>query len=158
MNKTKLALLLGACSLVGVTAIYASYQWPSSALSSPHEFKAEWDYDGGQHLVSVAIYRAAYDFWNETVRVSAEVVVDEPRVIEGIWVETCNDTNNNGNIEVGEWALRATGSVASTMTKTIGTVAPVDVDVSFDGYRLRWEWEDGGVATELVLAPGLTAD
>jgi len=42
------------------------------------------------------------------------------------------------------------------MTSRSATVPAFDLEVKHDGYRLRWEWEDGGVATETVLAPGLT--
>lgn len=158
MKNRRALVFLATCSLLGATIVYASYSWPAAGLSSPSTFEAEWDYDNGNHTVAVKIERGGYNASTGTVSVSAKVEVDEPNAIRGIWVETCEDTSGNNNIEASEWATRSTGSVTNNVGSTVATVPAFDIDVKYDGYQLRWEWADGGVASEQVLAPGLTAD
>ena len=152
----RIVVLIALCFLFTAT-VYASYAWlTNNDLRHPATFRSEWDYDNGTHHVFIEISRGAYDSATGTVQVSASVKVDEAKVIEQIWLETADDLNSNAIIESGEWANRATGTITSSVNSTRAIVPATKIDVEHDAYRLRWQWEDGGLATETVLTPGFT--
>ena len=153
----RVVMFCSILALLGFSALYASFNWEGVVdLSSPHKFEAEFTYENGTKKWKTEVSRGAYNPFTGTVTVSAQVTADDPSAIREIWIETCEDTNANTIIEANEWAVRATGSVHSTIDKTFATIASFALDVKYDGYRLRYTLPDGSDAGEQFLAPGLT--
>lgn len=148
--RTRTKVLIAVAGLVTATSLglaSGSFTWGAFSPSGTKVFQVEhWD---GAHTVLTAT-RGPVDVTTATMPVSAQVTIATTGVLTSMSLQTGDDTNSNGMIDVLEWTTIATGVIVQQGGTTTGTIASTNVPLNVDAIRIRMNRTDIGNVWDVV--------